>query len=141
MYPSRMRTAHSLTASCSIHRGGVRARGMHAGGHAGGVGVCLRGPCVACSPPLWTEFLTHACENITFPQLLLRAVKIFKKLQRGQSVPSMFMSDLKISAAVFSAETSAMDVVGWMPSPLRSPAGKQKKKLFCNSSPCLIITF
>ena len=26
--------------------------------------------------PLWSEFLTHACENITFPQLLLRAVKI-----------------------------------------------------------------
>ena len=26
--------------------------------------------------PPWTEFLTHACENITFPQLLLRAVII-----------------------------------------------------------------
>ena len=24
--------------------------------------------------PLWTEFLTHACENITFPQLLLGTV-------------------------------------------------------------------
>ena len=24
--------------------------------------------------PLWTEFLTHACENITFPQLLLLTV-------------------------------------------------------------------
>ena len=24
--------------------------------------------------PPWTEFLTHACENITFPQLLLRTV-------------------------------------------------------------------
>ena len=24
--------------------------------------------------PMWTEFLTHACENITFPQLLLRTV-------------------------------------------------------------------
>ena len=24
--------------------------------------------------PLWTEFLTHACENITFPQLLLQVV-------------------------------------------------------------------
>ena len=29
--------------------------------------------------PLWTNFLTHACENITFPQLLLRAVKISEK--------------------------------------------------------------
>ena len=25
--------------------------------------------------PLWTEFLTHTCENITFPRLLLRVVK------------------------------------------------------------------
>ena len=25
-------------------------------------------------PPRWTEFLTHAGENITFPQLLLRTV-------------------------------------------------------------------
>ena len=24
---------------------------------------------------VWTEFLTHACENITFLQLLLRTVK------------------------------------------------------------------
>ena len=36
--------------------------------------VCLPGGCTP--PPLWTEFLTHACENITFPQLLLRTVKI-----------------------------------------------------------------
>ena len=28
--------------------------------------------------PLWTEFLTHACENIAFQQLLLRAVKSHK---------------------------------------------------------------
>ena len=26
--------------------------------------------------PLWTEWLTDTCENITFPQLLLRTVKI-----------------------------------------------------------------
>ena len=32
-------------------------------------GVSLRGV------SLWTEFLTHSCENITFPQLLLRTVK------------------------------------------------------------------
>ena len=38
-------------------------------------GMRASGACVACTPPpLWTEFLTHACENITFPQLLLRAV-------------------------------------------------------------------
>ena len=38
---------------------------------AQGVGVCQDG-CVHL--PLWTEFLTHACENITFPQLRLRTV-------------------------------------------------------------------
>ena len=45
--------------------------GLHGGG---GGGVYL----VGCTPPLppWTEFLTHACENITFPQLLLRMVKM-----------------------------------------------------------------
>ena len=28
------------------------------------------------SLPLWTEFLTHSCKNITFPQLRLRTVKV-----------------------------------------------------------------
>ena len=32
-------------------------------------------PLIACcDTPPWTEFLINACENITFPQLLLRAV-------------------------------------------------------------------
>ena len=49
-------------------------------------GVCLRRvevhPSSHCMPgytpphPLWTEWITHACENITFPQLRLRAAKI-----------------------------------------------------------------
>ena len=41
-------------------------------------GVCLVFPGVVSGrpPPLWTEFLTHACENITFPQLRWRSVKI-----------------------------------------------------------------
>ena len=51
-----------------------------------GVCVCPRGVCVSggVSPhamgqtPPRTEFLTHACENITFPQLLLRTVIITK---------------------------------------------------------------
>ena len=34
--------------------------------------------------PLWTEFLTHACENITFPQLLLRMVNMTKNFPRCQ---------------------------------------------------------
>ena len=33
--------------------------------------ACSPLPCI---PPLWTEFLSHACENITYPQLLLRMV-------------------------------------------------------------------
>ena len=33
--------------------------------------ILLRHAC-----PLWTDFLTHACENITFLQLHLRTVKI-----------------------------------------------------------------
>ena len=51
--------------------------------------ACFPLPCMppshhACPPamhaPLWTEFLTHACENITFPQLLLRTVIIGSQL-------------------------------------------------------------
>ena len=37
------------------------------------------------SPSLWTEFLTHACENITFPQLRLRTVKSEKLAQENTS--------------------------------------------------------
>ena len=62
--------------------GGGLFRGVSAyGGICPGECVCFRG-CVcipACNevdtpPPPLTEFLTHACENITFPQLLLRTV-------------------------------------------------------------------
>ena len=45
----------------------------------GGVSACPGGVCpvhAGIHPPKWTEFLTHACENITFPQLLLRTVII-----------------------------------------------------------------
>ena len=43
---------------------------------------CHAVPPLPCMPPLphtpppilWTEYLTHVCENITFPQLLLRTV-------------------------------------------------------------------
>ena len=41
-----------------------------------GQGVSAQGGAVVCQhalrqtpTPLWTEFLTHACENITLPQL------------------------------------------------------------------------
>ena len=75
MHSSRMRTVR-----CSGHlgvgvclgggvQGGVCLEGVCLGGVK--VGVCLGG--VHLHP--WTEFLTHAFENITFPQLLLRTVK------------------------------------------------------------------
>ena len=37
---------------------------------------CWDTPPFPSPPTMWTEFLTHACENITFPQLLLRAANI-----------------------------------------------------------------
>ena len=43
-----------------------------------GVSACQGAVCLVCRgevsgrhPPMWTEFLTHSCENITFPQLRL----------------------------------------------------------------------
>ena len=59
--------------------GGCLPRASAQGGVCPGA-VCLEGVCLSAggvytSPTLWTEFLTHACENITFPQLLLRTVK------------------------------------------------------------------
>ena len=63
---------------------GVSAWGMSVqGGSAQGVftwgvsayggGGCLSG---GVHLPQWTEFLTHVCENITFPQLCWRTVKM-----------------------------------------------------------------
>ena len=95
-----MRTARLLTVFRSARgEGGVRPEGVFAWGclpmgvSAWGVsaqegGVCLGGICPGLMdipafiwannppPPRWTEFLTHARENITFPQLLLGAVTI-----------------------------------------------------------------
>ena len=55
--------------------------GRGAVGLPGGEGVCLRGvftpACTEADTPLWTEFLTHACENITCPRT---AVKIKEKI-------------------------------------------------------------
>ena len=75
MHSSRMRTGRSLTVCCSLlpggcllPGGGCLLRGVSAlGGSApGGVSQhALR----QTPPPLWTEFLTHACENITLAQL------------------------------------------------------------------------
>ena len=51
--------------------------------------------------PLWTEFLTHACENITFPQLLLRTVTIQEchYLTNGRSAIKGRAQNIKPSTA------------------------------------------
>ena len=59
-----------------VCRGGCLSRGCLPGGVSGQGGVYLvYWGCLADIPP-WTEFLTHTCENITFPQLRLRTVKM-----------------------------------------------------------------
>ena len=55
----------------------------------GGEDVCAGGLPRGCLPdtPLWTEFLTNACENITFPQLRLRTViKVDKTFERRKPI-------------------------------------------------------
>ena len=77
MYSSRIRTVH-----CSIRLlAGVSAReDVCPGGvcPAGGVcpGWCLPAREGGLADTLQTELLTHAYENITFPQLRFRTVKM-----------------------------------------------------------------
>ena len=70
MHSSRMRT---------VRRGGRLWRGGVCQGVCQGAGMSAQGvyPNGADTPR--TDFLTHACENITFPQPLLRTVKIWIK--------------------------------------------------------------
>ena len=75
----RMHSSEMRTVRCSGRLGGrgvCPGEGVCQWGRGGGVCpgegcVCLEG---SYTSPLWTEFLTHAYENITFPQLLLRTV-------------------------------------------------------------------
>ena len=58
-------------------RGRMSAQGcVYPGGICPGARGCLPS---GCHPTLRIEFLTHACENITFLQLLLRTVKVWRK--------------------------------------------------------------
>ena len=52
-------------------------------------------PCLPCTPPLWTEWLTDRGENITFPQLRLRTVKIFLSNSSTRCNRSLWISSLK----------------------------------------------
>ena len=79
MHSSRM---HTVRCSGRLGREGVCPGGcMPREGVCLGGGVCLvgnlpKGVSVwgGVNLPLWTEFLTDTCENITLPQLLLRTV-------------------------------------------------------------------
>ena len=60
----------------SAQGAGVSAQGGVSGSGVYARGECLpRGGVVHLTPPV-TEFLTHTCENITFPQLRLRTVNM-----------------------------------------------------------------
>ena len=78
MYSSRMRTARSLPyGGVSAQRvclprgcvcpGGVSSQSVSTRGYLPGGGQRNAGIYTS----LWTEYLTHTCENVTFPQLLL----------------------------------------------------------------------
>ena len=86
MHSGRMRTVR-----CSGHPGGcLLGGGVYLEGGVYPAGWCVSRGCLprgggvcpgGCLPrvgvpptplPPWTEFLAHACENITFPQLLLQ---------------------------------------------------------------------
>ena len=95
LHSSRMPTTNALTISpsmlCSggvcfqgdvcyggsLPPGGCLLQGVSAPGVSASGGCLLQGGIPACTEadtPLWTEFLTHAYENITLPKLRLRAV-------------------------------------------------------------------
>ena len=56
-----------------LPRLGCLPRGCLPGGHLPSLSRWVSAP-----PPLWTEFLTHACENITFAELRLQKARFWK---------------------------------------------------------------
>ena len=64
--------------SLGVCHGGVWPVGCLPGKGVCPEGVFAQGVYVCIHLPLCTKFLTQACENITFPQLCLRTVKICK---------------------------------------------------------------
>ena len=70
-------------------------------GEVSAQGWCLPGGCFpACTEadnPLWTEWLTDRCKNITFPLLRLRKVNITIKLFLSKQMG--FWTDAKLNAA------------------------------------------
>ena len=91
MHSSRMRTTR-----CSSHLG---RRVVCPGGCLPGRG-CVSDQVWGCTPPAplpWREFLTHACKNITFPELRLRTVtrkKSTTRRQAGSQQEPILLSDV-----------------------------------------------
>ena len=106
---TRMHSSRMGTVRCSGCAGVCLPRGVYPGDIYPGGGCpwrCLPRGCLPHTPcpvhtgihtpcpvyagidtPLWTEFLTHACKNITFLQLLL--VKIFVITVKGLKSASL----------------------------------------------------
>ena len=63
-----------------------------------GLSACLPEGVGHLPPPLWREFLTHACENIniTFPQLRLQTVIIFRLFQATFGLPRIRINSIDI---------------------------------------------
>ena len=76
MHSSRMRTARfSGLLSCHARPPPTMHIPQRCMPHLPCMAPAKHAPRHACPPPpLWTEGMTHACENITFPQLLLWTV-------------------------------------------------------------------
>ena len=67
MHYSRIRTARSLTVSLNMLYSGSQGGAWSGGGAAQSQEVVSQ-HALRQTPLLWTEFLTHASENITLPQ-------------------------------------------------------------------------
>ena len=95
-----MRTVRSSSrllggsAQGDVYQGGVCQEEVSAQGGVFPRSVCIPACTEEDTPP--TEFLTHACENITFPQLRLRTVKNMYIFTNTIVLDSMFSSQIKL---------------------------------------------
>ena len=98
-----------LTRGCLpgwCHHRGCLPRGLSAWG-------CLpRGY----TSPLWTKFVTHVCEKITFPQLRLRTVITYKERQRKLNMPAQLTRLL--GQKTMSRHNLILSISWWLGPPL-----------------------
>ena len=71
-----------LPGAGGLHRGCLPRRCLPSGGEGRG----------STTPHLWTEGMTHACKNMTFPQLLFLTVKIIINLAMFIRVKTLSLS-------------------------------------------------